>query len=367
MKIIHKMKFTTQSSATKNKWLFSHKIDYIVRDEAVKNNKNSFLGYISRTEKKSSNKTIFKNNNENQILYFIKDGYITSNDTKMREEIIQKFDHNQQKKLGCLYSHIVSFDQETYKQIKGNYTEYEAFNLIKPAIEQMLLNEGFDLNNITYAASFHTNTNNLHIHLEFVENTPTREKNKFKEKSSRIFKREISKNIYSSKRETLLNNIENSRQNARNFIKENKLKSNKKTKKAIKLINRMETKPRYYGDLKDENLINLIDSIATDILDNDTINSYFEELKNFDDFNNNNKYSTNKKEEFEKFVKNQVLKNLKSQSYESKLRTYKNSLYETKINKQHTKKLNLLHEDSAKYLAKINSEQNKFTYDFERK
>ena len=154
---------------------FKSYIDYIDRDNATKKDNldkfnlfNDYLDYVGDTKKLGSLFTKDKsqlNEEEKQIL---KDGFIKaqSNGSLMWQTVIS-FDNRYLVKNGL-------YDAENKTLNEGRLKAAAT-----KAIVKMLEKEG--LENAIWAASFHYNTDNIHIHIATVEPIPLRKKSLYRQ------------------------------------------------------------------------------------------------------------------------------------------------------------------------------------------
>ena len=154
---------------------FKSYIDYIDRDNATKKDNldkfnlfNDYLDYVGDTKKLGSLFTKDKsqlNDEEKQIL---KDGFMKaqSNGSLMWQTVIS-FDNRYLIKNGL-------YDAENKTLNEGRLKAAAT-----KAIVKMLEKEG--LENALWAASFHYNTDNIHIHVATVEPIPLRKKSLYRQ------------------------------------------------------------------------------------------------------------------------------------------------------------------------------------------
>lgn len=156
-----------------NNKAFTNYIKYMERDEATKikgrskyNLFEDYLDYVGDTEKMGSLFTKTKDN-------------LTKDESKE----IKKLFKLAQKNNSNLWQTVISFDNDYLKKV-GVLTEDNILNdkalktASKKSIKAMLEKEG--LQNAVWTASFHYNTDNIHIHIATVEPKPMREKIKYR-------------------------------------------------------------------------------------------------------------------------------------------------------------------------------------------
>lgn len=173
------LRFTTSGDASYQNLKFSEKLDYNSRAEAIKVEDGYFLfeskqGYLTRSEA-NGDQTKYFDSQEKEILYFDKNGVVYKDDYDRRNLNVELLDSIQSKAYSCLYESVLSFDSKfTNECIKNKYSTTELFIKVKPHLELFLLDNNFDLDNTIYFANFHTNTEHLHLHFDFIEIDPSK-------------------------------------------------------------------------------------------------------------------------------------------------------------------------------------------------
>ena len=145
---------------------FQSYIDYMVREEAQRNQAfqtfNVFHDYMENPEKSTGLFTATKD-------------HLTMDEKKELKEIFQTAQNNE----SLMWQTVISFDNRwleknhVYDSKHGILDEKKLKEVARTAIGTMLEKEGMDL--AVWTASFHYNTDNIHIHFATVEPYPTRE------------------------------------------------------------------------------------------------------------------------------------------------------------------------------------------------
>lgn len=170
--IIHKVKFVTSNSKK-----FQSYIDYIDRDEATRN--YHFTDY-----------SLYNNYMDNPL----KSGTLFTSDkdfllAEEKEELKQKFTEAQKNK-SLMWQDVFSFDNKFLEEIGAYDPKTKILNekLLREAVRNAM-NDLIKKENMSpsflWSASFHYNTDNIHVHVASVEVNPTRQnwergKRKFK-------------------------------------------------------------------------------------------------------------------------------------------------------------------------------------------
>lgn len=68
---------------------------------------------------------------------------------------------------GILWSLVISFPPD-FAINKGLITKVDYYNLTKNIMPQLLTGMGFKMNNVTWYCSLHRNTDNPHLHINFL-------------------------------------------------------------------------------------------------------------------------------------------------------------------------------------------------------
>ena len=145
---------------------FQSYIDYMAREEAQRNQAfqtfNVFHDYMENPEKSTGLFTATKD-------------HLTMDEKKELKEIFQTAQDNE----SLMWQTVISFDNRwlkknhVYDSKHGILDEKKLKEVARAAIGTMLEKEGMDL--AVWTASFHYNTDNIHIHFATVEPYPTRE------------------------------------------------------------------------------------------------------------------------------------------------------------------------------------------------
>ncbi|MBS5327411.1 MAG: SEL1-like repeat protein [Lachnospiraceae bacterium] len=145
---------------------FQSYIDYMAREEAQRNQAfqtfNVFHDYMENPEKSTGLFTATKD-------------HLTMDEKKELKEIFQTAQDNE----SLMWQTVISFDNRwleknyVYDSKQGILDEKKLKEVARAAIGKMLEKEGMDL--AVWTASFHYNTDNIHIHFATVEPYPTRE------------------------------------------------------------------------------------------------------------------------------------------------------------------------------------------------
>ena len=161
---------------------FSEYINYIDRDNATKRDAldkynlfGEYLGYMENEEKTVQEH--YKGGTEKVSSLFTKN----SDSLNERERAdIKKLFLKAQENGSNMWQTVISFENSylaemgIYDPVSGGLNEKVLMAAGRKAICAMLDKEG--LQNAVWTASFHYNTDNIHIHVATVEPTPMREK-----------------------------------------------------------------------------------------------------------------------------------------------------------------------------------------------
>jgi len=147
---------------------FSGYIDYINRDEAVRNeNFKKFSAYQDYMDNPDKTTALFTANNDNL--------------TNAQKDNLKKQFETAQKNGSLMWQNVISFDnrwleeQGIYESKTKTLNENKLKEITRLAMGQMLENENMK-SSAVWSASIHFNTDNVHIHIAAVEPNPTREK-----------------------------------------------------------------------------------------------------------------------------------------------------------------------------------------------
>ncbi|WP_287971340.1 MobP2 family relaxase [Blautia sp.] len=153
-----------------NSNLFSGYINYIDRDEAIRNvhaaEFNIYQDYMGNPYKTTG---LFTKDNENLNL-------------EEKEELKLVF-REAQENGSLMWQTVISFDNRWLKE-NGLWTGYlnrqnerKIQEISRKAVSEMLENEG--LENAVWSAAIHLNTDNIHVHIATVEPVPMRSRKKY--------------------------------------------------------------------------------------------------------------------------------------------------------------------------------------------
>lgn len=167
--VINKVKFIRNGSSK-----FKNFIDYIDRSEATRKKNfdkySAYNNYMGNLEKIGS--------------LFTKDKHsLTEKEVKKLKKDFDKAQSNGSN----MWQEVFSFDNEfleangLYDSENGALDEEKIQEATRRAMEELSKREGFK--DLTWSASLHYNTDNIHVHIASVEINPSRERGKFKPKT----------------------------------------------------------------------------------------------------------------------------------------------------------------------------------------
>lgn len=146
---------------------FSEYIEYINRDEAVRNeNFNKFSDYQDYMHNPEKTTALFTSTNDSL--------------TKEQKQELKKQFETAQKNGSLMWQNVISFDnrwleeQGIYESKTKTVNEKKLKEITRLAMKQMLINENME-SSAVWSASIHFNTDNIHIHIAVVEPNPTRD------------------------------------------------------------------------------------------------------------------------------------------------------------------------------------------------
>lgn len=198
---------------------FSNYVNYIDRDEAIRNEAfDSYSAYVD---------DYMDNPQKQQILQFNVKSERTSalfTETqdqlnKQEKESLKKQFQKAQAAESPMWQNVLSFENPFLEQ-HGIYDsktkmldEAKMREVTRLAMKEMLKNEGMDASAV-WSASIHYNTDNIHVHIAVVEPTPTRRQKEYwvknedgiKEKKMQ-FKGGLKKGTLAKMRSKVVNNI----------------------------------------------------------------------------------------------------------------------------------------------------------------
>ncbi|HAT4350072.1 TPA: hypothetical protein I9146_002825 [Clostridium perfringens] len=164
--VINKVKFIRNGSSK-----FKNFIDYIDRSEATR--KKNFDKYSAYNN--------YMGNPEKIGSLFTKDKhFLTEKEVKNLKKDFDKAQLNGSN----MWQEVFSFDNEfleangLYDSENGALDEEKIQEATRRAMEELSKREGFK--DLTWSASLHYNTDNIHVHIASVEINPSRERGKFK-------------------------------------------------------------------------------------------------------------------------------------------------------------------------------------------
>ncbi|MGM8259263.1 MobP2 family relaxase [Clostridium perfringens] len=164
--VINKVKFIRNGSSK-----FKNFIDYIDRSEATR--KKNFDKYSAHNN--------YMGNPEKIGSLFTKDKHsLTEKEVKKLKKDFDKAQSNGSN----MWQEVFSFDNEfleangLYDSENGALDEEKIQEATRRAMEELSKREGFK--DLTWSASLHYNTDNIHVHIASVEINPSRERGKFK-------------------------------------------------------------------------------------------------------------------------------------------------------------------------------------------
>ncbi|MBI5989420.1 MobP2 family relaxase [Clostridium perfringens] len=167
--VINKVKFIRNGSSK-----FKNFIDYIDRSEATR--KKNFDKYSAYNN--------YMGNPEKIGSLFTKDKHsLTEKEVKKLKKDFDKAQWNGSN----MWQEVFSFDNEflevngLYDSENGALDEEKIQEATRRAMEELSKREGFK--DLTWSASLHYNTDNIHVHIASVEINPSRERGKFKHKT----------------------------------------------------------------------------------------------------------------------------------------------------------------------------------------
>ncbi|MBI5977817.1 MobP2 family relaxase [Clostridium perfringens] len=167
--VINKVKFIRNGSSK-----FKNFIDYIDRSEATR--KKNFDKYSAYNN--------YMGNPEKIGSLFTKDKHsLTEKEVKKLKKDFDKAQWNGSN----MWQEVFSFDNEflevngLYDSENGALDEEKIQEATRRAMEELSKREGFK--DLTWSASLHYNTDNIHVHIASVEINPSRERGKFKPKT----------------------------------------------------------------------------------------------------------------------------------------------------------------------------------------
>ncbi|MEG1482904.1 MAG: MobP2 family relaxase [Cetobacterium sp.] len=179
--VVHKVRFVSSGDSKFNKY-----IDYIDRNEAARNYKfeefSLYNNYMDNPEKSGS---LFTDNRD----------HLTKEELENLKDIFEKAQANK----SMMWQDVFSFDNEwlekqgLYNPKEHSVDEIKIRKAIRASMNELIKKEGFE--NLTYSASLHYNTDNIHVHVASVEINPTRDRGKRKPKTLINMKSKFANNL----------------------------------------------------------------------------------------------------------------------------------------------------------------------------
>lgn len=261
--VIFKSRFCSPTKKT-----FGNYINYIDRDEAVRNDNLSkfslYNDYMGNSEKTTG---LFTENKD----------FLTQNEKKELKDIFKTAQENE----SVMWQHVISFDNRWLLQNGLINRKYDCVNerklkeITRIAMQQLQKSE--NLENAVWSAAIHLNTDNIHIHIAMVEPIPMRQKKndeirgKLKASSFKEVKSKIVNNVLSQQKENeIINNI------IRNSIIANKKKKMFiKDEEYLRLFKEViselpeDRRQWYYGYNSIKHLLPKIDKMTEIFLENE--------------------------------------------------------------------------------------------------
>lgn len=160
---------------------FKSYIDYIDREEAVRNNHFKeynlldVTGYNEYMERPQVTGKLFTRNRDS----------LNQNEKKLLKKAFQQAQNNQ----SIMWQDVISFDNRFLEKYglmdteTGWIDEKEIREGIRSAVQVFLENEGM-AHSAVWSAAIHYNTDNIHIHIATVEPNPTRPFREFRDKKT---------------------------------------------------------------------------------------------------------------------------------------------------------------------------------------
>lgn len=320
------VKFTTSKKASDRGMKFKSKISYNARKEAVQNNNETFIdGYLIRSEALANNKNSFKEyNKENPAIYMTSKGIVRKSDKSIIHKNEKMLD-DAQEKGSSLYQSFISFEKEFYqKNIHQKYSEDEFMEKLDPIFNNFLTDNGFYENNVEYFATIHTNKDHFHLHFDFVEKNPKKTKNQLEIKKIQNMKKQIIQVFDNDLHNEMIDKNEKLKQSKEEYRKKIKKISDNDIKETslVNAIIKYQQKPvRYFADIEDEELKDLINEVREELISKSDIsemhNEYVEILEEQEQFNKElygnttRNQKSNQIDEIEKVINNRILKIIK--------------------------------------------------------
>lgn len=251
--------------------------------------------------------------------FFTSEGILEFGSTDT-QSFIQKFD-----KAEVLGSTVISFSEEMGEELKQRKLgEKDMFESLSPLIDNYFRQNNLIPSNMLYNFSFHSDQDNLHIHLDFVEKIQIstdfhmNEKSFFDIKKNILFEYDTSTQVIHKE---ILEKVEDVRQQTRMQVKDTVFEiSREQYKKAFSII-KTEDIPRYYGDVQSVELKSIIGSISKN--HNEQFNNYKTALHVFESYqkglygdSKKAAYFENKVKEIDRFARNEIYRQLKSEYFE---------------------------------------------------
>lgn len=157
-------------------------ISYLTRKSAVDKMDDETKKMIQSIEKEAKFNSSGTDNNSNTTTKKSNLTGLFGKDGEIKKDKLNELKKDLQETKSNIWSGVLSFTEE-YGNLVCN-KKSDAKKIIKNSIEQLFKNQGLDANNINYMCSFHTNTNNPHIHFIYWEKKPLQFNSKGEKKFS---------------------------------------------------------------------------------------------------------------------------------------------------------------------------------------
>lgn len=185
--IVHKVRWIKSNSKK-----FSKYIDYIDREEAVRNYKfEDFSLYNDYMDNPSKSGNLFTADKD----------FLNEYERKALKNYFSIAQENE----SLMWQDVFSFDNEwlekegLYDKKTGVLNEKKIIEAVRSSMNELIKKEGFD--NLLWSGSLHYNTDNIHVHVASVEVNPSRERGKRKPKTLINMKSKFANNLIDRSRE----------------------------------------------------------------------------------------------------------------------------------------------------------------------
>lgn len=201
-----------------SKQTFDTYVDYIDRDEAVRNSAfSSYSAYVTDyMDDSKKQKLNFNPESERTSALFTetKDQLSKDEKRKLKEQF-----RKAQAAASPMWQNVLSFDNRfleqhgIYDSKTGMVDEAKMRNITRLAMKEMVTNEGMEASAV-WSASIHFNTDNIHIHIAVVQPSPTRERKEYnienrhgEIESQKQYKGRLKPSTFTKMRSKVVNNI----------------------------------------------------------------------------------------------------------------------------------------------------------------